>query len=191
MFIHSYLVESKTEFYIGSLPSLKGSSLGRTLWCPQNLFQTPYKSPVWSGCEKRGDARLAETPLLHIHVQIYGGDSSNTENAFKASSLNTSAHLKLAGWRCHEKITGVPLGLENKPLTHVQKVMLQRTKKEHSINNNCISEQVQGYISAFMASLDWKLEEKSTGCFQEPRSFSFFIRLDAQPLADAVAHGDN
>lgn len=158
MFIHSLLVGSKNEFCIGSLTSLKGSGLWRTPWCPQNLFQTPYKSPVWSGCEKRGDACLAETPLLHIHVQIYGGrfikHGKLIQSTFSGYERPSEACRVALSW----KNNGRAAGLENKPprfATRVQKEMLQRTKKEHNINNKCVSEHVQGYISAFMASLDW------------------------------------
>lgn len=73
---------------------------------PESIPDPPSEVAV-----KREERPALLRPCCSIFMfRFMGGDSSNTANSFKAPSLDTSARLKLAGWRCHEKITGAPLG---------------------------------------------------------------------------------
>lgn len=131
IFIHSLLVGEKNEFCIGSLTRLKGSGLWGTLWSPKNLLQTPYRSPVWSGSEKRADACLAETPPLSYSWWDFWGrlikQGQPLQSTFSGSQRPSDVCRPTLSWKTNRHAAA----LQNKPPrfdTRVQKDMSEESE---------------------------------------------------------------
>lgn len=65
---------------------------------PKKFFSSPpTKAPSEVAVKGEEMPASPRPPLLHVHVGIYGGDSSNSTQPFKAASLDASTRLMLAG----------------------------------------------------------------------------------------------